>query len=777
MKRTKALALLAVTALLAALLTMLGDGVTGTVEPAHALPADTVGASVSTPVTVYDTVDRNSSGELVREGNRVPDIVALDDDNLVVAWRSGVEDPDGLDPTPNDSGDIRYGYSSDGGATWTTGMLAQADSTYRYHYAILLNDGGTLYALLGRVTIDDDRDGNGQLNGFPTYMIAKRSTDNGHTWTDHAVTVNVPANDAGVVIAGRPFEYGGQWLVPFWREQNGVKAGGVLSSNDLVTWNPGGLVVGPSDFQIEEPQVVVSQDDPGTLLMVTRTLDQRGGATAAERNTFYRANASYVATATSTDGGVTWSSPQMHFELPNYYVKAFFTKDSFGRYLHIYNTFAGSITGSISSRPDQYREVLYYQVKRPGEPWSPGRMFADGVRETNIIGRGWDTYASADEYSPGKFVVVWEHQQTSIKVARLDLNPEFTGVDTDWGSLDGWSATGDATVGAGGLHLASSTSSDSGVSQLYGPSSDGFVATLRGRVTDYSALDAGTGVGASLAMKVATGQRRLMLSIQADGVYSHVDGVSGWSRVYAVSNDTSTHTWTVTVDGSGNAVLYRDGTETGASWLIHTNSQSARVGVWTNGSASDPASAVVEHTEVRHNHVSTDWNSAGTFTLDSGADLTGGRLHLRSTTDQVVGASTPLDATRACDVTLEFRGWVDDDSALDPQTGAGVSLGTKVATGAKRLMVTVQLSGVWSMKKGSTEWEKVYTLNPATGPATWKVTVDAASVAKLYRNGVDTGATWVVQDHKAAPKVSHWVSGTAGGNVAEAHVEWSRVTC
>jgi hypothetical protein len=759
---------------------------------ARAASTDIVGSTVGTPVTVYSTVAKDSDGELVHEGNRVPDIVAVDSTHLVVGWRAGVADTGtDPDPAPTDQGSIMYAYSSDAGATWTTGTLAAADSTYRYHYVMFLNSGGTLYAFLGRITIADDRDSStGEVDGFPVEMIAKKSTDNGHTWSSFAITVNVAANVRGVVVAGKPLLYNGVWLLPYWQGSGTDTRAGVLRSTDLATWTPGALAANPTNVEVEEPQVVVDQSDSSKLLMVTRTLNLSGGSTSAEKDAYYRANAGYAATATSTDGGLTWSALTLNTAIPNYYVKGFFAKDSAGQYLSIYNTLAGPFTGAAEDRPDQYREVLYYQVKRPGAPWGPGRLFADGARETAKAARGWDVYASATEYAAGKFFVVWEHNQTNIKVAKLDISTAFTGVNqTSWSSssIDGvtWTSaagTGTAAVNSSSqLHLANADGTTSGVTHAYGPSG-GFVATIKGRVTDYSTLDTATGVGTSLALKVATGTYRLMLAIQADGVYSFVSGTSGWSRVYAITNDTTTtHTWKVVADASGNATLYMDAAETGVTWTLATKTtESARVAVWTSGTSTDSADAVVDLVDVTDNVASSTWSAAGAWTLTSAggtAEVTGGALHLINSNATVTKASTDLDAIKGCDFTVDFRGQVDDDSALDPTTGIGVSLATKVVNGARRLMLTIQKSGVYTIKKGATDWEKVYSLDTAADLATWKVTVNSAGVAHLYRNGTDTGATWVVQDSREDPKVMHWVEGTAGGNTAEAHVYWTRVTC
>jgi hypothetical protein len=752
--------------------------------------ADVVGTAVSPPVIVYRTVESDAQGELAHEGNRVPDIVALDARHVIVGWRSGARDA--RDPAPTDQGSILYARSGDGGATWTTGTLAGATSTFRYHYVIFLHDAGTLYALLGRITITADRGAQGDVDGFPVALVAKRSTDGGRTWTDFPITVNVPGNKRGVVVAGKPLKYEGTWLIPFWRESGGATRAGVLRSHDLSTWTPGALAENPPGVGVEEPQLVVSHDAPGTLLLVARTLDHAGGTSAAAKDAYYRTHASHAATATSTDGGLTWSPMTLDPDIPNFYVKGFVARDANGQYLTIYNTLAGPFTGAAASKPDQYREVLCYKIKRPRAPWGPGRLLADGARLTKGAARGWDVYASADEYEPGRFLVIWEHNQTNIKVAKLDISRAFTGIGPGWNGLSGWTVTtGGGTVeldASGRLHLANAASAGaeasaaagfSGVTQRYGPSS-GFAATMKARVISYSRLDPATGAGAGPALKVATGTRRLMLALQPDGVYSFAEGTSGWSRVHAVTGDTAaSHLWQVVVGARGDASLYVDGAETGARWVVAASGDAPQVSVWCSGTAAAPAEALVDLVEVVDDLASSTWDAFGDWSLDhSGgtAEVTGGRLRLRSTSRKASRASVGLDVTEGCDFTLEFRGQVDDDSALDPATGDGVSLGTKVANGYMRLMLTVQKSGVWTMKKGSAVWEKVYSSDTAPAASTWKVTVGSAGVARLHRDGADTGATWVVQDSRENPQVAHWVTGTAGGNASQARIEWTRVT-
>ncbi|WP_084963533.1 sialidase family protein [Thermoactinospora rubra] len=639
---------------------------------------------VGRPVTVYAKAATRPDGELAHEGNRVPDIAVLDRDTLVVAWRAGVADPH--DDTPTDGGSILYARSADGGRTWLTGVLAEATATHRYHYAILLHDSGTLLAFLGRITVAEDRDAEGEVDGFPVELTAKRSRDRGRTWEDFPITVDVPRNSRGVVLAARPIRHGDVWLLPYW-QQGGA---GVLRSADLRAWRRGGLARPPRGMAVEEPQVVVSHDDPATLLMVARTLDLRGGTTPREKDAYYRTHAVYAAIATSADGGLTWSPMAVDRDIPNYYVKGLLARDGEGRYVAIYNTLGGPFQGE---RPDRYREVLHYKVKRPGSPWGPGRLFADGGRLTRGAARGWDVYPSAEEYAPGRFFVVWEHNQTAIKVATLDVRRSFTGARADAG---GWEPAEGAVCDGNGIRLP-------GVATQAQAPRGAFLVTAS---------------GGGYALEVATGERRLTLDVR------------GPVRV------------AVTADG--RATFLHDGTRL----AVPRDGGPPRIRVF------GPGPALVDRLEV--GDLLAAWTQ---------------EVRLRSADARPDGIRLPIEPR---DVTVEFLGEVLDDSALNPVTGHGVSLGVKAANGAKRLMMTVQRGTVWALVKGSARWRQVHA-HPG-GAAVWKVTVDSAGTARLYRDGRDTGATWVVQDSGEEPHASHWVTGTPGGNAAAARIRWSVVT-
>ncbi|MXM62734.1 hypothetical protein GR925_04550 [Streptomyces sp. HUCO-GS316] len=146
--------------------------------------------------------------------------------------------------------------------------------------------------------------------------------------------------------------------------------------------------------------MAVSQDDPDKLVMLAR------------------ADNADAMTATSSDGGLTWTSFTAATSLPSHNVaRSYFGKDSNGQYLYLYTTCTSTET----------RPALNYETKRPGAAWSGAKFFADGpsaeLDPTPAgTGEGWDTYPMADEYAPGRFFVVWEFDTSRIKVNKLDIS-------------------------------------------------------------------------------------------------------------------------------------------------------------------------------------------------------------------------------------------------------------------------------------------------------------------------------------------------------------------
>ncbi|WP_405644042.1 sialidase family protein [Streptomyces sp. NBC_00019] len=331
------------------------------------------------------------------DGTRVPDIISTSETNAVVVWREGTTAnvlPD-VGAKVFDHGYIRYSYTTNGGTSWSRPQtLAQETSEYSWHYVTLFETGGAIYAYLGRTSPAN-------RTGLPiNAIVAKKSTDEGHTWQD--VALNMPLSlvqDApgyNLALAGRPLQLGvNRYVMPYWETK---RRNGLLYSTDLVNWERRAPVNNPLADQPGEPQLVVSQDDPDELLLVARNTPATG-------------TTSFAMTATTTDEGEgnNWTDFQLSTTVPSNDSKGYFTKDSAGRYLTIYNS-------------AKNRLALNYKVKPVGKSWLTAKPFADGPADTTSDGSGWDAYPMADEYAPGKFYVVWEYDTSRIKVAKLDIS-------------------------------------------------------------------------------------------------------------------------------------------------------------------------------------------------------------------------------------------------------------------------------------------------------------------------------------------------------------------
>lgn len=685
------------------------------------------------------------------DGIRTPDIISTSPMNVVTAWREGNT------AGQFDNGAIKYAYSTDGGATWSAPLtLAAKDATWGWHYVIFYRDGTDLYAFLGRTPADS-------RNGQPVTTFMKKSTDGGQTWTDH--TANFSAVPSSFVIAGRPLKYGSYHIAPFWK--GGQVA--VMRSTDLVTWTPGAFAPDPLTTKSGENQLVVDPEDPDTLIMFNRV------AVPAEN---YNTGSVYMSRTESTDGGLTWSPLAFDTNIPNMGTKGYVTVDSNGQLLTIYNTMGGIFPSPVETRPPHWRSILNYKVKKPGQPWGPGRFLADGPP---IVARphsaGWDTYAMADEYAPGKFFVVWEHDTSAIKVVKLDVSDSFTGINENWEAAGPWTTTangGSASVGSGRLDLANAAGTTTTVHQDHAYQG-GFIAAMSGRVTTASTLNTTTGVGASLQLRVANGSRELAFTVQPDGVYARVSGAATWQRVLTQAIDANDHQYRVIVQADGTARLFLDSVDTGVEWTVPASAAPVRTTVSASGTSGSPAASSVDWVSVEENLVSTTFDDlAGWVPFNSGGTIApAGELRVQS------GATTQNAVTKTlpdrCDFSVDFRAEVTDYAALNPSNGHGSSLTLSVTNRSRRLMLAIQQDGVYTIKKGQTDWTRVYARSNAGAPASWRVDTDGGE-ARLFRNGADTGARWTIQDRDTDPAVRLWSAGN-NGDTAAFQLDWLRLTC
>ncbi|QOR70556.1 exo-alpha-sialidase [Ruania alkalisoli] len=697
-------------------------------------------------VTVYSDTSFGDG-----DGIRTPDVITTSPNNVVVAWREGNTDGQ------FDNGEVRYSRSTDGGATWTSpAVLAPKDSTYGWHYVILYRVGSDLYAFLGRTPASS-------YNGMPVTSFMKRSTDGGATWSNwNADFSGVPS---GFVIAGRPMYQDGYHIAPFWNDGRVA----VMRSTDLVTWTAGAYAPDPLNTKSGENQLVVDQDDPDKLIMFSRV------AAPAED---YVTGPVYMSRTESTNGGLTWSSLVYDSSIPNMGTKGYVTQDSTGRYVAVYNTMGGIFPSPLETRPAHWRSILNYKVKEPDQPWGPGRFLAD---EPPVVDRphsaGWDTYAMGDEYAPGKYYIVWESDTAGVELIKLDLDQSFTGANENWDTIGNWSVTpagGSATVSSGRLNLANNDSTWTTVGREQAPL-HGFVGAFRGRIATGGPLNTSSGIGANLGMEVVGGDWTLALSAQSDGVYARVAGGSAWVRVLAASIGTGDHQYRVTVDEAGTARLYLDSVDTGVEWSTPASTTSLGIQLFASGTSTEPASASVDWFSVEDNIVSTTWDDlSGWVPFGAGGTVSQGELIVSSPTSGQ-NAVTAFVNTR-CDFSVDFRAEVTDYSTLDPSNGRGASLALMVANDSRRLMLSIQHDGVYAIPKGETHWTRIYALSNAGSLASWRVDTSSGGEARLYRNGVDTGAHWTIQDSDIDPQVRLW-SSTNSADTSAFAMDWIRTTC
>ncbi|MYS19984.1 BNR repeat-like domain-containing protein [Streptomyces sp. DvalAA-14] len=359
--------------------------VTGVLLPRSAASA-AAAAIPAEGVTVY--TDTESFGD----GTRTPDIATTSASDSVVAWREGVV------PGTVDQGEIRYAYTVDGGTTWSRPMtLAQETSGTAWQYVLLYNRGNEVFAYLGGTAATS-------TNGNPiNTIVVKRSTDGGHTWHEdnpHAF----PQLD-NIILSGRPVQLADSaYVMPYW---SSGRRNGVLFSDDLTTWTDRGHVSNGNAVLAGENQLALAQDDDPSAPVDARHLVMvaRSGTTDAAQQ------------ATSSDGGATWTDFAPNPDLPSHNIaRDFFTKDSDGTYLYIYN----------SGLDASDRDILDYKIRPAGQSWTAA-FFADGSSADwdptpAGTGRGWDTYPMADEYAPGKYFVVWEFDTSRIRVRTLDIS-------------------------------------------------------------------------------------------------------------------------------------------------------------------------------------------------------------------------------------------------------------------------------------------------------------------------------------------------------------------
>ncbi|WP_146605060.1 sialidase family protein [Jiangella anatolica] len=171
----------------------------------------------------------------------------------------------------------------------------------------------------------------------------------------------------------------------------------------------------------------------------------------------------------------------------------------------------------------------------------------------------------------------------------------------------------------------------------------------------------------------------------------------------------------------------------------------------------------------------TDWHNLRGWTVDpQGGSVTASDSELRLFQQGTPGARVHRSGAPAGKpFSVEFQARITNYVAGTPATA--VSLGTKVTTGADRLMLAIQSDGVWAMTSASgTTWVEVWAGSTDSAAHVWHVDVDSARLATLKRDGV-TLASWTLPANTAAPAFEHWTTSSAT-DASEAFIARSRLS-
>lgn len=308
-----------------------------------------------------------------------------------------------------DMGDIMACVSTDGGAAWSDPVpvfdhaLPLGPLRVAYANPVLFKPTGQpiLWCFAMRCPLIYRDSENSQL-------CAAYSVDGGRSW--QTVEVAVHWQSPLIIVAGihaLPDGNGGtRYLLPVHRntlrhDPRGRRDHAVLESSNLIEWRLAGYIPEENEGTVflHEGSIAPAERE-GDLKIMMRT---------ATYDTYVALDPPVAYSSTSADGGRTWSPAQPEPDLHNAVSKAFFGRDSLGRYVYVYNT------GGRSER-----RALHYKVKRPGEPWGPARAFYDtGVK---------NSYPTLIEFAPGQFHCVWDSSDTAdrhrtiIRFGRLNLN-------------------------------------------------------------------------------------------------------------------------------------------------------------------------------------------------------------------------------------------------------------------------------------------------------------------------------------------------------------------
>lgn len=290
---------------------------------------------------------------------------------IMVGWING---SDGV-------GDVYTAISHDGGRSWSVPWpLGHHDQSTRYASVTLFADEEGTFAFLGTDT-------SGSAAG-PVNLTVWQTDDCGETWHE----AKIEAQFVGAV-GGRLLSYCGHYLLAVHSGDGGAVHQSALLSDDLVHWKRGGEVPGSEHARLNDGQITHTQpgEQRNGLIMVMRESADPGRVAGAGGHAWF---------SLSEDCGKSWSSAEPYQEVPSLDARGFFTTDSLGRYVAVFNT-----------TPD--RRLLKCRVKEPHGPWGPVSAFpSPGARNQNV---------DAVECAAGRYYCVLDTDQDTINFTDVEF--------------------------------------------------------------------------------------------------------------------------------------------------------------------------------------------------------------------------------------------------------------------------------------------------------------------------------------------------------------------
>jgi len=247
------------------------------------------GTGLTVDKPAFEQVDVFTAGERDYKEFRIPVLVVTNSGTLLAISEAG--------RTSSDFGDrdLLLRRSTDGGRTWSANMQ-------------LLRDEGA--STCGNTTVLVDRQ-IGRIHLLSTmngeYVFHNYSDDDGVTWSDfHDITEVFEAfnprfpwtrfaTGSGLGIELDRGKYKGRFVMTLWftKDEKQFRSAVIYSDDRGKTWQPGGL----TDEAFNTNECTVFERADGTLV-----LNMRGGGSHPKQG-----RKPYRITATSTDGGLTWS--------------------------------------------------------------------------------------------------------------------------------------------------------------------------------------------------------------------------------------------------------------------------------------------------------------------------------------------------------------------------------------------------------------------------------------------------------------------------------------